>query len=438
MTSARKQKTVSVITLGCSKNLVDSEVLIRQLEEAGLQVTHNPQEISGGTVIINTCGFIRDAQEESVDMILEAGEARKNGIIDQLIVMGCLVQRFGEALREGIPEADHFFGVHDLQRIVETAGGRFHPGLLVHRSLSTPPHYAFLKISEGCSRKCAFCAIPAIRGRHRSRPVDEILTEASLLAGKGVREIILIAQDLTWYGKDLYKKQKLPELLEKLSGIPGVDWIRLHYTYPASFPWKIISLMKEKENICHYLDIPFQHISDPVLQKMRRGHTEKQTRELIERLKKEVPDLALRTTLLVGHPGETEKDFRKLLDFIREVRFDRLGVFPYSHEAGTESWKKYEDEIPEKEKQRRVEEVMTLQEEIAFQLNENKLGKTYKVLIDREEGDYWVGRTEYDSPEVDQEVLISSERNIKIKPGQFYKVKITRVENFDLFGVVAE
>ncbi|HHJ10554.1 MAG TPA: 30S ribosomal protein S12 methylthiotransferase RimO [Bacteroidetes bacterium] len=431
-----QNKKVSVITLGCSKNTVDSEVLLRQLKESGLQTDHNPQNFDGGTVIINTCGFIRDAQEESIDMILTFAEARKKGIIDQLIVMGCLSQRYQEELKTNIPEVDHFFGVHDLKKIVETVGGRFHPGLLTHRSLTTPPHYAYLKVSEGCDRTCAFCSIPAIRGPHISKPVEDILTEANLLVSKGVREIMLIAQDLTRYGRDLYGKQKLPEVLEKLSEIPGLDWIRLHYAYPSSLLLKIIPLMKNKKNICHYLDIPFQHISDPVLKKMRRGYTEKQIREIIEYLRKEIPDLALRTTLLVGHPGETEKDFQKLLDFVREIRFDRLGIFPYSHEEGTYAGRHYTDDIPKEEKMRRVEEIMNMQEEIAFRMNKEKEGKTFKVLIDYREENYWVGRTQYDSPEVDQEVLISFRENAKIKPGQFHSVKITRVENFDLVGVL--
>ncbi|MCD6200720.1 MAG: 30S ribosomal protein S12 methylthiotransferase RimO [Bacteroidales bacterium] len=431
-----QNKKVSVITLGCSKNTVDSEVLLHQLKESGLQTDHDPKHFDGGTVIINTCGFIRDAKEESIEMILTFAEARKKGTIEQLIVMGCLSQRYQEELKTNIPEVDHFFGVHDLKEIVETAGGRFYPELLTHRSLTTPPHYAYLKVSEGCDRTCAFCSIPAIRGPHISKPVEDILTEAKQLVSGGVREIMLIAQDLTLYGRDLYGKQKLPEVLEKLSDIPGLDWIRLHYAYPSSFPWKIIPLMKEKNNICHYLDIPFQHISDPVLKKMRRGHTEKQIRTMIAHLRKEIPDLALRTTFLVGHPGETEKDFQKLLNFVRESRFDRLGVFPYSHEEGTYAGIHYKDEIPEKEKMKRVEKVMILQEEIALRMNKEKVGKTFKVLIDYREKDFWVGRTQYDSPEVDQEVLIPVGEKTKIKPGQFYSVKITRVENFDLIGVL--
>ena len=430
------RKKVSVITLGCSKNTVDSEVLLRQLEEAGLQTCHNPGNVKGGTVIINTCGFIQDAQEESVDMILRFAEARKSKKIDKLIVMGCLSQRFQKELETEIPEVDHYFGVHHLKEIIQAAGGRFHAGLLTQRSLTTPSHYAYLKISEGCSRHCAFCSIPAIRGPHVSRPMEDVLREARWLVDRGVKEIMLIAQDLTWYGRDIYGEQKLSGLLAELSDIPGLKWIRLHYAYPSSFPWEIISLMKEKENICHYLDIPFQHVSDNVLQKMRRGHDGQMIREMIRRLRKEIPDIALRTTLLVGHPGETEKDFRQLLDFVQETRFDRLGVFPYSHEEGTFAWYHYKDEIPEKEKQKRVSELMTVQEEIARQKNREKIGKTFAVLIDRKEGEFWVGRTEYDSPEVDQEVLIQRKEGDKIKPGQFYQVKITRAKDFDLFGVI--
>jgi ribosomal protein S12 methylthiotransferase len=429
-----KKKRVSVITLGCSKNTVDSEVLLRQLQAAGIETSHDPPEVHGGTVIINTCGFIRDAQEESVEMILRFAEARKRGDIDRLIVMGCLSQRFGRELREEISGVDAFYGVHHLADIVRDVGANYHYELLTRRSLTTPPHYAYLKISEGCSRHCAFCSIPAIRGRHVSRPMEEIIDEASWLAGRGVREIILIAQDLTWYGRDLYGRQQLPLLLKQLSSLP-FRWIRLHYAYPSSFPREIIALMKEKENICHYLDIPFQHISDDVLKKMRRSSSERTIRRLTEQLRREIPDIALRTTFLVGHPGEKKKDFEKLLDFIRETRFERLGVFAYSHEEGTYAWRHYRNSVPEKVKQERVEQVMTLQEEIAAERNRKSVGETFPVLIDRREGDYWVGRTQYDSPGVDQEVLVKEGSGTKIKPGDFYKVKIIRAEGFDLFGV---
>ena len=429
-------RKISVVTLGCSKNTVDSEVLVRQLEEGGLKVQHDPEKIEGGTVIINTCGFIRDAQAESVDTILRYAEARKEGRIDRLIVMGCLVQRFREELQREIPEVDAYYGVNDLDRIVRDAGANFHYELLTRRHLTTPSHYAYLKISEGCDRKCAFCSIPAIRGRHRSRPLDEILDEAAWLAARGVKEVILIAQDLTWYGRDLYGKQQLPRLLDELSQLP-FHWIRLHYAYPSSFPWEIVDLMKEKKNICHYLDIPFQHISDNVLKKMRRGSSERTIRRLTERLRREIPDLALRTTFLVGHPGETRKDFQKLLDFVRETRFERLGVFAYSHEENTYAWRQYRNTLPEKEKQRRVEAVMTLQEEIAKTLNREKVGETCEVLVDRYENGYWVGRSQYDSPEVDQEILFTAEKGQKIKPGDFLPVKITRADTFDLYGEAA-
>jgi len=427
------QKKVSVITLGCSKNTVDSEVLLRQLEAAGIETHHDPPQVQGGTVIINTCGFIRDAQEESVEMILRFAEARRRGDIDRLIVMGCLSQRFGDELREEITGVDSYYGVNDLPRIVQETGANYHYDLLTQRSLTTPSHYAYLKISEGCSRHCAFCSIPAIRGRHASRPMEEILKEASWLAEKGVRELILIAQDLTWYGRDLYGRQRLPELLGELTALP-FRWIRLHYAYPSAFPWKIIDLMKEHDNICHYLDIPFQHISDNVLRKMRRGSSERTIRRLTQRLRSEIPDIALRTTFLVGHPGETKKDFEKLLGFIRETRFERLGVFAYSHEEGTYAYRHYRNSIPEKVKQQRVEEMMSLQEEIAAERNAARVGETLTVLVDRREGEYWVGRTQYDSPGVDQEVLVRAEKEVKRKPGDFYKVKITRAEGFDLFG----
>ncbi len=430
---APARKKVSVITLGCSKNTVDSEVLLRQLEASGMQTRHDPEKIEGGTVIINTCGFIRDAQEESVEMILRLAEARKQGDIDRLIVMGCLSQRFPEELQQEIPGVDAFYGVNDLDRIVQDAGGNVHYDLLTQRSLTTPPHYAYLKISEGCSRHCAFCSIPAIRGKHLSRPLEEILREASWLAGRGVKEIILIAQDLTWYGRDRYGRQMLPELLEQLAALP-FRWIRLHYAYPSSFPRKIIDLMKSHDNICHYLDIPYQHISDDVLKMMRRGSSEKTIRRLTDYLRREIPDIALRTTFLVGHPGEKKKDFEKLLDFVRETRFERLGVFAYSHEEGTYAWRHYRDTLPEKVKQERVERVMTLQEEIATAMNAARVGETFTMLVDRREGDYWVGRTQYDSPGVDQEVLVKAGGEKKIKPGDFHNVKITRAEGFDLFG----
>lgn len=429
---------VSVITLGCSKNTVDSERLLRQLAASDLEVTHDPENVNGGTVIINTCGFIRDAQEESIDMILRFAEARKKGDIDKLIVMGCLSQRFHNELKRAIPEVDYFFGVHHQKEIIRAAGANFHYDLLKERFLTTPPHYAYVKISEGCSRHCAFCSIPAIRGKHISRPVEEILQEVEWLAGRGVKEIILIAQDLTWYGKDLYGMQKLPELLEKITNIQGIHWIRLHYAYPASFPWEIISLMKEKSNICHYLDIPFQHVSDHVLTMMRRGYSGNLIRNMIRRLRNEIPDLALRTTFLVGHPGETEKDFEQLLAFVRETRFERLGVFPYSHEEGTYAWKHYKDDIPYKVKQQRAAILMEMQEEIAARQNQQKVGDVFEVLIDRLEGDFWVGRTTYDSPEVDQEILIHTQENTTIKPGDFHDVKITRAEDFDLFGEITE
>ena len=430
--TSRKNK-ISVITLGCSKNTVDSEVLLRQLEAGGLETQHDPPQVEGGTVIINTCGFIRDAQEESVEMILRFAEARKRGDIDRLIVMGCLSQRFGDELRKEIDGVDSFYGVNDLPRIVQESGANYHYDLLTQRSLTTPSHYAYLKISEGCSRHCAFCSIPAIRGRHLSRPMEEILTEASWLAERGVREIILIAQDLTWYGRDRYGRQMLPELLEELAALP-FRWIRLHYAYPSAFPWKIIDLMKEHGNICHYLDIPFQHISDNVLRRMRRGSSEKTIRRLTQRLRREIPGIALRTTFLVGHPGETKRDFESLLAFIRETRFERLGVFAYSHEEGTYAHRHYRNSVPKKVKQQRVEEVMTLQEEIAAEMNAAKVGETFLMVIDRREGPYWVGRTQYDSPGVDQEVLVKAENDTKRKPGDFLKVKITRTEGFDLFG----
>lgn len=427
------RKKISIVTLGCSKNLVDSEVLMHQLETAGYEVEHNPDAVQEGTVIINTCGFINDAKEESIETILDFAEARKSNAIDQLFVMGCLAQRYQSQLREEIHEVDQFFGVSDISRILKSLKVDLKKDLIGERAITTPGHYAYLKISEGCDRSCSFCAIPLIRGKHISKPIEEIIKEATFLAAKGVKELMLIAQDLTYYGLDIYKKRALAPLLERLVEVEGIEWIRLHYGYPAGFPDDVIAVMKSNPKICNYLDIPLQHISDPILKSMRRGHTGQQTRDLVKKFRNAIPGIALRSTLIVGYPGETEADFDALKAFVEESRFERLGVFTYSHEEDTKAYE-LEDDVPDDVKQQRADELMALQEKISFQLNEEKVGTSLQVIIDRKEGDFWVGRSEFDSPEVDDEILISSE--IKLVPGAFYTVKITAAEAFDLFGEI--
>ena len=425
---------INVVTLGCSKNIVDSEVLMGQLKSSGVEVIYDSNDTSAKTVVINTCGFINDAKEESVNTILQFVRAKEAGDIDNLYVMGCLSERYKKELEGEITEVDKYFGVNDIQQIVETLNIDYKKELIGERFVTTSSHYAYLKISEGCDRNCSFCAIPDIRGKHISKPIDEIIIEAKKLQKKGVKELILIAQDLTYYGLDIYKENKLKELLEQLSDIDGIEWIRLHYAYPSKFPFEILKVMKEKDNICNYLDIPFQHISDSVLSNMRRGIDKSKTLELIEILRSELPDLALRTTLMVGHPGETEKEFEELKQFVINARFDRLGVFTYSEEENTFGAEQFDDIISDEVKNNRSEEIMAIQQEISRQLNAQKNGKILKVIIDREEGDYFIGRTEFDSPEVDNEVLINKSEIARIEIGTFYSVKITTSEDYDLFG----
>jgi ribosomal protein S12 methylthiotransferase len=422
-------KTVNIITLGCSKNLVDSENLLGSLNAAGLDVMHEA-DIPSDYVIINTCGFIGDAKEESIETILRYAEARKDGRIEKLFVAGCLSQRYAAELRKEIHEVDGFYGTDDIPAILRDLGYDKEKKLVGERFLTTPPHYAYLKISEGCDRRCSFCAIPLIRGKHLSRTIESLCEETRYLVSKGVKEIILIAQDLTWYGRDLYGKQMLAPLLEQLSEIAGVEWIRLHYAYPASFPDDVVSVMRDRKNICRYLDIPLQHISDHLLKSMHRGIDEKGSRALIKKLRKELPGLALRTTMLVGYPGETEKDFRELMQFVRESRFERLGVFTYSPEEGTASFD-LADDVPEVVKQERMEALLQLQQEISLSLNEQKIGQTFRTLIDGHEDGVALGRTEYDSPEVDNEVVIHDDTLI---PGNFYDIRITGASEFDLVG----
>ena len=425
---------IDVVTLGCSKNLVDSELLMRQLVANGYTVAHDPEEARGDIAVINTCGFIGDAKEESINMILSFAEAKKRNKLKKLIVMGCLSERYCKELAEEIPEVDQFYGKFDWKNLIADLGKSYYKELEYDRSLSTPPHYAYLKISEGCDRTCSYCSIPLITGKYKSRSMEDITREVRQLVSKGVKEFQFIAQDLTYYGLDRYKSMKLPQLVEQVSDIPGVEWIRLHYAYPAHFPTDLMRVMRERDNVCNYLDIALQHISDHMLKTMRRNISKQQTIDLIQQFREEVPGIHLRTTLMVGHPGETETDFEELLAFVKETRFERLGAFPYSHEEDTYNDKHYTDDVPDIVKQERMERLMEAQEEIALQLNEAKVGQTLRVIIDREDPDYYVGRTEFDSPEVDGEVLISKERPLTV--GNFYAVSIHDALPFDLLGSV--
>jgi ribosomal protein S12 methylthiotransferase len=427
-----KNKHINIVTLGCSKNVVDSEKLLRQLKAGGYTVTWDSDNTTADTVIINTCGFIGDAKEESIDTILRFVNAKEKGRIGNLYVMGCLSERYKQQLMAEIPEVDKYFGVNNITDILKEAGISYHDNLQTSRILTNPGHYAYLKVSEGCDRTCAFCAIPMIRGKCISRPVEELVREAGELAGSGVKELILIAQDLSYYGLDLYKKNKLPDLLEELLKLNEFEWIRLHYLYPAGFPDDIIRLIHDNPQICNYIDIPIQHISDNMLKLMRRSYGRREAEEILYRLRDQLPDAVIRTTHIAGHPGETENDYLDLRRFIREFRFDRLGVFAYSHEEDTYSYLNYKDEIPDHVKESRVSELMEIQQTISAGKNELLKGKIFKVLIDRKEGDYFCGRTEYDSPEVDQEVLIPVEYDLK--PGNFYNIQITQSAEFDLFG----
>ena len=434
-----RKNQVDVITLGCSKNLMDSEQLIRQFLANGYKVKHNSDSVSGEIVVINTCGFIGDAQEESINMILKIVEAKKARRIGQVYVMGCLTERFMDELKQEIPEVDGYYGKFNWKNLLTDLGKAYHHDPLGgNRSITTPKHYAYMKISEGCNRSCSYCAIPLITGKHQSRPMEELIAEAESLVAGGVKEIQLIAQDLTFYGLDIYKKNRLADLLERLSDIRGLEWLRLHYAYPADFPKEILRVMRERENICNYLDIALQHISDPMLRAMRRRVTKAETYDLLRYMREEVPGIHLRTTLMTGHPGETEQDFEELLQFVRDIRFDRMGAFVYSHETGTYAHNEYQDDIPLAVKQERMDRLMSTQEEIALELNTAKIGKTFKTLIDREEEDFFVGRTEYDSPEVDQEVLISRDKAPALHIGDFAPVRITSADTFDLYGEVAE
>ena len=427
-----KKNTVDIITLGCSKNLVDSEQLMRQFDVLGYNVRHDAENPDGEIVIVNTCGFIGDAKEESINMILQLAE-RKRELKNKLFVMGCLSERYLHDLETEIPEVDKFYGKFNYVDILKEIGQEYRADLKLERTLTTPPHYAYIKISEGCNRTCSYCAIPIITGRHRSRPIEDIEKEVKLLVDKGVKEFQLIAQDLTYYGIDRYKKSRLAELVERLSDIQGVGWIRLHYAYPAHFPYDVLRVMRERENVCKYLDIALQHSSDHMLGVMRRNFTSAQTYELIDKIRSEVPGIHLRTTMLVGHPEETEQDFEELKEFVRWARFERLGAFAYSHEEGTYAHKNYTDNISDEIKQQRLGELMDIQQRIAAEINAAKTGSILKVIIDRKEGDYFIGRTEFDSPEVDPEVMIPADTK-GVKVGEFYQATIVDATDFELFG----
>lgn len=426
-----RKRRINIVTLGCAKNIVDSEHLAGQLGP-NWEVEYDSDSTDAKIVVVNTCGFIGDAKQESIDTILRFAAAREAGDIDHLFVMGCLSERYRDELREEIPEVDEFFGVNNLKDILRTVGERYRDELRGERRLTTPKHYAYLKISEGCNWGCGYCAIPLIRGRHVSVPFEELLAEAEALAAKGVRELIVIAQDTTYYGLDLYGKRRLGELLRALCRIDGIEWVRLHYAYPAHFPQDVIEAMRDEPKICKYLDIPLQHISDRMLRSMRRGLGKAETVRLVEELRRQIPDIALRTTLLVGYPGETEQDFRELLDFVTEARFDRLGVFPYSEEEGTYSASELTDDVPPQVKEERAEAVMELQRDIARTANERLVGTVQKIIVDRREGDFWVGRTQYDSPEVDQEVLVPA--GTALRAGTFFTVRIVSADDYDLRG----
>lgn len=431
------KKTVDLITLGCSKNLVDSEKVMAMLENAGFQVYHDPQEPQGNIVIINTCGFIQDAKEESINMILEFAQAKDNGKIERLYVMGCLSQRYMAELKIEIPQVDAFFGKFEWNRIIEelTGGDDKDKQLCHQRHITTPKHYAYLKISEGCNRSCAYCAIPIMTGRHKSRTIEDIVGEVEYLVSQGVKEFQVIAQELTYYGMDIYKKRNIAELIRRISDVKGVEWVRLHYAYPSQFPMDLLDVMRERDNVCKYLDIALQHISTTVLKNMRRHTDKEKTYKLIETIRKRVPGIHLRTTLMVGFPGEGKREYEELKEFVKWARFERMGAFAYSEEDGTYAAKTYKDSMTRKKKEERLSELMDIQQGISAEVQAEKVGQTLKVIIDRKEGEYYVGRTEFDSPEVDPEVLIPvNEKRLQV--GNFYYVRIVDSDDFDLFGTV--
>ncbi len=421
--------------MGCSKNLVDSEVLLNQLEKGKFEVEHDSNGTDFDAVFINTCGFIHDAKQESIDMILDYAEAKKRGQIEKLYVMGCLSERYQHELEDELPEVDRYFGKFDMKAMVEELKVTYHPEYIYERKITTPSHFAYLKVSEGCNRSCSFCAIPKMTGRHKSRTIESLVMEARYLAKKGVKELLLIAQDLSYYGIDIYGKNRLAELIEKVSEVDGIEWIRLHYLYPTKFPMDILPVMRENPKVCKYLDMPLQHIANSVLKNMLRHVTREETEALLGKIREEVPGVVIRTTMLVGFPGETEEDFEELKSFIEEQKFGRLGVFPYSEEDGTYAAQQFKDGLDQETKQERADEIMEVQQYISAELNQQKIGKEFKVIVDRKEGDYYVGRTEYDSPEVDGEVLINTDK--ELKKGDLVLVKVTGAEDYDLYGELA-
>ena len=429
-----RKNTIDIITLGCSKNLVDSERLMRQLELSGYKVTHDSDDPRGEIAVVNTCGFIGDAKEESINMILELGERKRKGLLKKLYVMGCLSERYLADLESELPEVDHFYGKFNWTELLAELGKQYHPECADERHLTTPSHYAYLKISEGCDRRCSYCAIPIITGRHRSRPMEDILQEVRSLVEQGVKEFQVIAQELTYYGVDLYHERRIAQLVEAIAEVPGVEWVRLHYAYPTDFPMELLRVMREHNNICRYLDIALQHCADNVLSAMHRHVNSQQTYELIEKLRAEVPGIHIRTTLMVGHPGETEEDFKQLIDFVKWARFERMGAFAYSEEEGTYSALHYQDDIPQEVKDARLSKLMRVQQAISADVQESKVGQTMRVIIDRQEGDHFVGRTEFDSPEVDPEVLIHADEGLALPTGSFQWVRIDSADDFDLYG----
>lgn len=432
-TKTLKKNKINVVTLGCSKNVYDSEVLMGQLRANNKEVVH---EEEGNVVVINTCGFIANAKEESVNTILEFVQKKQEGLVDKVFVTGCLSERYKPDLQKEIPDVDQYFGTTELPGLLKALGADYKHELVGERLTTTPKNYAYLKIAEGCDRPCSFCAIPIMRGKHRSTPMEDLVTEAEKLAANGVKELILIAQDLTYYGLDLYKKRNLAQLLEKLAAVKGIEWIRLHYAFPTGFPMDVLDLMNKEPKICNYIDIPLQHIADPILKSMRRGTTKAKTTKLLQDFRAAVPQMAIRTTLIVGYPGETQEDFETLRDWVKEMRFERLGCFTYSHEENTHAYN-LEDDVPEKVKIKRANEIMEIQSQISWELNQEKIGKQFRVLIDRKEGGYYVGRTEFDSPDVDNEVLINAEEGY-LRTGDFFNVEITAAEDFDLYAKVVQ
>ncbi|MGS2726812.1 30S ribosomal protein S12 methylthiotransferase RimO [Psychroserpens sp. BH13MA-6] len=432
-TKSLKKNKINVVTLGCSKNVYDSEVLMGQLKASGKDVVH---EEEGNVVVINTCGFINNAKEESVNTILEFMQKKEAGDVDKVFVTGCLSERYKPDLQKEIPNVDQYFGTTELPQLLKALGADYKHELIGERLTTTPKNYAYLKIAEGCDRPCSFCAIPLMRGKHKSTPIEDLVTEAEKLAANGVKELILIAQDLTYYGLDLYKKRNLAELLEHLVKVEGIEWIRLHYAFPTGFPMDVLDVMKREPKVCNYLDIPLQHISDTILKSMRRGTTQEKTTKLLKEFRAKVPEMTIRTTLIVGYPGETEADFQNLKQWVKDMRFERLGCFTYSHEENTHAYN-LEDDVPEEVKIDRANQIMEIQSQISWELNQAKIGQEFKVVIDRKEGNYFVGRTEYDSPDVDNEVLIDATKTY-LKTGEFTKVKVIEAEDFDLYAEVVQ